>query len=66
MRKLMVMIGVAAMSSLSFAEAPKLEVGMVAPDFAAKDQNGKEHALKDFAGKSAVALCFYPKALTGG
>lgn len=66
MRKLMVMIGAAMISSMAFAQAPKLEVGMAAPDFASKDQNGKEVALKDFVGKSAVALCFYPKALTGG
>lgn len=66
MRKLLVMMGVAMMSSVAFAQTPKLEVGMLAPEFAAKDQNGKEVALKDFAGKSSVALCFYPKALTGG
>jgi peroxiredoxin Q/BCP len=37
-----------------------LQVGDKAPDFKAKDQNGKTVSLKDFKGKK-VALYFYPE-----
>ncbi len=42
-----------------------LQVGDRAPDFEVKDQNGKTHRLKDYAGKRVV-LWFYPKADTPG
>jgi cytochrome oxidase Cu insertion factor (SCO1/SenC/PrrC family) len=32
-----------------------------APDFSLPDQSGKTVSLSDYAGKSAVALFFYPK-----
>jgi peroxiredoxin Q/BCP len=38
----------------------RLKVGDKAPDFKAKDQDGKNISLKDFAGKKLV-LYFYPK-----
>jgi cytochrome oxidase Cu insertion factor (SCO1/SenC/PrrC family) len=49
-------------------EAPKepLKVGDKAPDFKLKGTDGKEYTLKQFQGKSAVAIAWYPKALTGG
>lgn len=37
-----------------------IEVGRKAPAFTLEDQSGKEHSLKDLAGK-AVVLFFYPK-----
>ncbi len=40
--------------------AREVEVGEIAPDFALKDQDGKEVALSSFRGKKNVALCFYP------
>jgi len=43
----------------------KLTVGSPAPDFTAQDQNGKTHALADYAGKMVV-LYFYPKDDTPG
>jgi peroxiredoxin Q/BCP len=46
------------------AAGPK--VGDKAPEFTAKDQDGKDVSLKDFAGKKAVILWFFPKAMTGG
>jgi cytochrome oxidase Cu insertion factor (SCO1/SenC/PrrC family) len=46
--------------------APKLEVGMLAPEFSVPDHNGNVVNLKDFLGKKAVLLAFYPKAFTGG
>jgi peroxiredoxin Q/BCP len=45
------------------AELPR--VGEAAPDFNLPDQNGKTHALKDYAGKWLV-LYFYPKDDTPG
>jgi len=42
-----------------------LNEGDKAPDFTAKDQNGKEVSLSDFAGKKVV-LYFYPKDDTPG
>ena len=48
----------------SFAQA-KLKVGDKAPDFSAKDQDGKTITLKKFLGKRIV-LYFYPKDDTPG
>ena len=39
----------------------KVQVGDVAPDFTLSDQKGKAVSLKDFVGKSALVLYFYPK-----
>ncbi|MDH7571365.1 MAG: peroxiredoxin [Armatimonadota bacterium] len=45
---------------------PALKVGDPAPDFKLTASNGKEYTLKEFKGKSAVILAWYPKAMTGG
>ncbi len=42
-----------------------IEVGKKAPAFSLKDQDGKKHALKDYAGRPVV-LFFYPKDDTSG
>ncbi len=42
-----------------------LKVGDTAPDFSAKDQDGRDVKLSDFAGKRVV-LYFYPKDDTPG
>ena len=42
-----------------------LKEGDQAPDFSAKDQNGKTVRLADFAGKKLI-LFFYPKDNTPG
>jgi peroxiredoxin Q/BCP len=42
-----------------------LKIGDKAPDFIAKDQDGKIHRLEDYAGKKLVVF-FYPKASTPG
>jgi peroxiredoxin Q/BCP len=42
-----------------------LKEGDKAPDFTARDQNGKAVSLKDFRGKRVV-LWFYPKDDTPG
>ena len=43
----------------------KPKIGTLAPAFTLVDQDGNEHALKDFRG-STVVVYFYPKALTPG
>lgn len=43
-----------------------LKVGMVAPDFTLKDEEGIERSLSDSLGKKNVVLAFYPKDFTGG
>lgn len=43
----------------------KIEVGALAPDFRAMDENGDWHELKDYKGKKLI-LFFYPKDMTPG
>ena len=43
-----------------------LKVGMIAPDFTLKDEEGTERSLSDYLGKKSVVLAFYPKDFTGG
>ena len=43
-----------------------LKEGSKAPAFTLPDQDEAKVSLKDFAGRSKVALFFYPKANTGG
>jgi thioredoxin-dependent peroxiredoxin len=43
----------------------RLQIGQQAPDFSAKDQNGKAVSLKDFSGRWLI-LYFYPKDDTPG
>ncbi len=44
----------------------KVQVGDAAPDFTLSDQTGKSISLKDFVGKGAIVLYFYPKDNTPG
>ncbi len=46
--------------------ADDLKVGDAAPAFEMKGSDGKTYNLKDFAGKQAVVLAWFPKAFTGG
>ncbi|MDB5033060.1 MAG: Thiol peroxidase, Bcp-type [Chlorobi bacterium] len=41
------------------------QMGDIAPDFSAPDQNGRVHHLKDYRGRKIV-LYFYPKDMTSG
>jgi peroxiredoxin Q/BCP len=52
--------------SLLAQEAAKIEAGKPAPDFALKDQDGKETKPSSFRGKKNVLIAFYPKDFTGG
>jgi len=44
---------------------PLVDVGAKAPAFALRDQEGKEHRLKEYAGRPLV-IYFYPKDSTSG
>ena len=43
-----------------------LKVGMIAPDFTLKNEEGVERSLSDYIGQKSVVLAFYPKDFTGG
>jgi thioredoxin-dependent peroxiredoxin len=51
---------------LAGAAAAELQVGDKAPDFTMQGSDGKTYSLKDFHGKSAVVVAWFPKAFTGG
>jgi len=46
------------------ADVPK--VGDTAPDFEMKGSDGKTYKAKDFVGKKAVIIAWFPRAFTGG
>lgn len=63
---MMAVVVIAALLVARVARAGELpQVGKPAPDFNLPDQNGKQHALKDYRGKWLV-LYFYPKDDTPG
>ena len=43
-----------------------LKIGMIAPDFTLKDEEGVARSLSDYLGKKNIVLAFYPKDFTGG
>ena len=45
-------------------DAPK--VGQAAPEFEMKASDGKTYKAKDFQGKQAVIIAWFPRAFTGG
>ena len=58
---------IAAASGEEAVTKPKtLKVGMIAPDFTLKDEEGVERNLTDYLGKKNIVLAFYPKDFTGG
>ena len=58
-------LGLSLVAVLSVFAQAKLKVGDKAPDFTAKDQDGKNVTLSSFLGKKVV-LYFYPKDDTPG
>ena len=64
---LITVILIPAASGEEVVTTPKtLKVGMIAPDFTLKDEEGVEQNLSDYLGKKNVVLAFYPKDFTGG
>lgn len=65
MRALLLAIPLCFIASMVWAvELPK--VGDMAPEFQMKGSDGKVYSSKDFVGKKAVVIAWYPKAFTGG
>ena len=52
-------------SSVQSAKS-KVQVGDAAPDYTLSTQSGSPVSLKDFTGKTAIVLYFYPKDNTSG
>ncbi len=42
------------------------KVGAMVPDVTLKGSDGKEYRLRDFVGKQAVVIAWFPKSFTGG
>lgn len=68
--KILLILGVCVLTVLFLVAAlrntPELKAGDKAPDFKLKGSDGKEYTLKQFAGKQAVVIAWFPKAFTGG
>ena len=56
----------AASGEEAVATPDMLKVGMIAPDFTLKDEEGVERNLSDYLGQKNIVLAFYPKDFTGG
>lgn len=55
-----------ALSTAQAEDKPVAKEGEKAPDFKLQGSDGKEYSLKQFAGKQAVVIAWFPKAFTGG
>jgi peroxiredoxin Q/BCP len=55
-----------ALASAQAEDKPVVKEGDKAPDFKLQGSDGKEYTLKQFAGKQAVMIAWFPKAFTGG
>jgi peroxiredoxin Q/BCP len=55
-----------ALATAHAEDKPVLKEGDKAPDFKLRGSDGKEYSLKQFAGKQAVVIAWFPKAFTGG
>lgn len=71
MQKSLFALTLLAVAIVNFTQSPviqaaELKVGDKAPEFKMTASDGKEYALKDFVGKKAVVIAWFPKAFTGG
>jgi peroxiredoxin Q/BCP len=55
-----------ALATAHAEDTTVVKVGDKAPDFKLKASDGKEYSLKQFAGKQAIVIAWFPKAFTGG
>ncbi len=63
MKHLVAILVVFSFASITVqAQAAELKPGDPAPDFKLQASDGKTYSLKDFAGKKAVVVAWYPKA----
>jgi len=56
----------AFMAFSSAVAADGIKVGDKAPEFEMKGSDGKTYSAKDFVGKQAVVIAWFPRAFTGG
>lgn len=47
-------------------EVVELKPGDIAPDFTLPGSDGRTYELREFVGRRAVVLAWFPKAFTGG
>lgn len=66
MSKLIAFALVAALTTNALQAAEALEVGDKAPEFKMQGSDGKTYSSKDFVGKKAVIIAWFPRAFTGG
>ena len=69
MRKLTLFLGVLVLAAVAYAQAfssTPLQVGQTAPAFELQGSDGKTYSLKQYEGKQAVVLAWFPKANTRG
>jgi thioredoxin-dependent peroxiredoxin len=59
-------LSVFALAMVQNVSAQELKVGDAAPDFELKGSDGKMYSLKEFKGKKAVIIAWFPRAFTGG
>jgi len=66
LKRLIGLLLVVMLASVSQIQADELKVGDPAPDFELPGSDGKTYRLSDFKGKQAVVIAWFPKAFTGG
>ena len=58
--------GTEVLETIQSMASYEINVGHLAPDFVAYDENGKGYRLRDFRNKRNVVLSFYPMDMTPG
>ena len=58
--------GTEVLETIQSMTSYEINVGHLAPDFVAYDENGKGYRLRDFKNKRNVVLSFYPMDMTPG
>ena len=58
--------GTEVLETIQSMTSYEINVGHLAPDFVAYDENGKSYRLRDFRNKRNVVLSFYPMDMTPG
>ena len=59
-------LGGTLIAQTSRPEAETWKVGEMIPDLTLKGSDGKDYRLRDYAGKQAIVIAWYPKSFTGG
>lgn len=65
-RRISMLALMVALSGGTTALAGAPSVGDAAPDFTLMGTDGVEHRLRDYVGKQAVVIAWFPKAFTPG